>query len=155
MTYQESIVALTEEEKEAIRKEGRSYLIPLPIIWVGSIIFYSLLFGSSNDDDIRIFLLFWVLGFGLMPLGILGNLYYQAYKDLQIGNKKVIRGTIDEKIEEVKRGSKGQIYYYYFFKIGEKKVEVGGEFYAQHKVHENIAIDSLLATNKVIKVQKL
>lgn len=157
-SYQEIIVPMEDEERTALHKRLRMFVgiaLIIELFAMGMMLFFLRDFLGNDWTDYIFF------GFiGIFMLGVAGVIVYAVrliFRDLQSGNKKIIRGTVNGKREEVYRrassSSGSNINYYYYLTIGGEDFKVEANAYQAVKTGDMVQVHFTLYSQTMLSYE--
>jgi len=147
MQFSEKKEFLTQEDVNSIKKRTKIITIAL-VVFILIVIFMFSFIISATGDSIAI-----IFGgvFILFPIGALFYVHYAVKKDLQDGQKRVLKGIIQEKYQRTSKSSKSSSTSY-FLLLGGQEIPVDKIQYDSVKDNQPVEIQMTLYSKTVIKL---
>ncbi|MES2765066.1 MAG: hypothetical protein V4642_04315 [Bacteroidota bacterium] len=152
--YSEKFIPLMSEEIQTIKTKRTKTLLGMCVFFV---FWYSVLYfiiGKAPDMGFKIF----GLVFAVFPFIIVAMLLWNAHRDIKFGQKKIIRGRIDDKKSHTSSSGTGKnrstTTYNYFIMSGQE-ISVSSVHYNNFQTGDIIEMEMLPKSGEVLKVTEL
>jgi hypothetical protein len=152
--YSEKLVPLTQDEIELLKKKRWQSVLGIAlfsVVWYGVLYFIT---GGALEGFFTIFIAI----FALAPFVILGMILWNAKRDIDFGQKQLIRGRLDSKREETRTSGSGKnrsTSTYYFFALSGREIAVQLKHYNEFQTGDIIEIEKMPKSGDILKMREL
>jgi hypothetical protein len=152
--YSEKLIPLTQEEIELLKKkrwQSALGVLAFSVVWYGVLYFIA---DGAPDGFFTIFIGI----FALAPLVILCMILWNSKRDIDFGQKQLIRGRLDSKREETRTSGTGKnrsTSTHYYFALSGKEIPVQQNHYSEFQTGDIIEIEKMPKSGDILKMREL